>query len=262
MPSDVILDLFGSAGTLVSAWLLREMVLVGTVFAILSVTSTALRSVALGEHVSIFVVARLLPMLLLYSFLVFYPVTVADLGKDLGQIRASFAGFATLDPGRVLGQGLSLAIKLWEETAFLPPVPPFVIFKTAPVTIVLLVYGWLALEVLVVLVEAEIAKGVGPFFLGMGQSKYTWPFVAHFFAFQANVGVRLFLLYVVFFFGNVLAVLYWDLLDDAGFLDLGTLFEATVGTVAFAWVGIRLPRRWADSLSSAIANHLPNPYHA
>lgn len=131
-------------------------------------------------------------------------------GSQVGAASPVSAG-ATLDPSTVFGQGMAVSGAMWNamtaaESVWHPIDSVAFILGTEFASImVLAAYALIAVQILITNVEAAIVVGGGALLLGFNGSKWTQFFPEKYIGYIFNVGIKLFVLYLVTGLGQSLA---------------------------------------------------------
>ncbi|HLE84924.1 MAG TPA: type IV secretion system protein, partial [Thermoanaerobaculia bacterium] len=203
------------------------------------------------------ILRKLLVFFLIWGLLTIAPFWLWQVLDGFGDLGEELTGVAGLSPSAVLDQGVQLFFSMftsWEQIASLfHPVGVFLRLFTA-VTL-LLAFTLIAAALLRVLVEAALALGGLPFFLGFAGHSLTWGLAEGYLRYLLNLGARIFVLYLLVGVGSNLAEIWADAIRNASAFSLFSdprLFVAIPMTAAI-WAGLVL------SLPGAIAREITGP---
>jgi type IV secretion system protein TrbL len=140
-----------------------------------------------------------------YALLINGPEWVNAIIVSLQEVGKQGSGVPTLSPGDVLMRGFNIAGNITASAGYAA------FFKDAAAAlmvivaswIVLLSFGFLAISMLTLQIEAFCVLTGGMIFLGFGGVSWTRPYVERFMALSVAIGVKLMLLYFLIGVGSV-----------------------------------------------------------
>ena len=160
------------------------------------------------------------------------------------------AGVAELNPTEVLELGLDLYGAMMEQVMglgmLLEPAASFAAVWGG--LIILVAFGVIAAQLVILLIESYIAVTAGVFFLGFAAFRGTASFTDRYLVWAVGVGVRLFLIYLIIGIGMGVAETWAVYLGDLGALDYFAAFRVVMGALVFALVAVVIPNRTARYL--------------
>jgi type IV secretion system protein TrbL len=180
-------------------------------------------------------------------------------------LAEDLTGLGGLSPSAVLDTGVELFFTMftaWEGVAsFLNPMGLFLRGLTA--VVLLGAFAVIAAYLLRVLVEGALALGALAFFLGFLGHKYTWGLAEGYFRYLLNLGVRIFVLYLLVGVGQGLAGTWRTILETAPAFSLFTdprIFVAIPVTAAiWATLVLHLPGGIAREITGPFSMSGMNP---
>ncbi len=203
-------------------------------------------------------VKKLLVFALLWGLLAISPYWLPEILGGFSKLGSDLTGLPGLSPSAVLGQGVRLFFSMftaWQQIASVfNPVGAFLRLFTAVALLVAFVL--IAAALLKVLVEAALALGALPFFLGFWGHSLTWGLAEGYLRYLVHLGVRIFVLYLLIATGSGLAGIWDTALQNAPLYSFFTdprLFLAIPATAAI-WAGLVL------SLPGAVAREVTGPF--
>ncbi|MFW6012190.1 MAG: type IV secretion system protein [bacterium] len=208
---------------------------------------------------------KLVVFALLYGFILTIPFWLWRVLDGFAFLAQDLTGLSGLSPSAVLDTGVDLFFSMftaWEGiVAFVNPIGLALRLITA--LILLLAFVLIAAYQLRVLIESALALGALPFFLAFAGHKLTWGFAEGFLRYVANLGVRLFVVYLLIGVGSNLAAIWRSTLEQA------TLFDAfadpqifiAIPVTAAIWAGLvfKLPDAIAREITAPISMSALNP---
>lgn len=160
------------------------------------------------------------------------------------------AGTPELNPTRVLELGLELYGKMMDKVAgwgmLVSPAESFAAVFGG--FVVLLSFGVIAAQLVILLIESYIAVTAGVFFLGFAAFRGTASFTDRYLIWAVGVGIRLFLVYLVIGIGLGVADSWAEYIATIGTIDYFAAFRVVMGALVFALVAIIIPNRTARHL--------------
>lgn len=204
------------------------------------------------------VIRKLIVFAFLYGVILTVPFWLWRLLDGFAFLAEDLTGVTGLSPSGVLDTGVRLFFTMfasWEGIAsFLNPVALGLRVFTA--FILLFAFVLIASYLLKVLIESSLALGALPFFLAFSGHKLTWGFAEGFLRYLANLGVRIFVVYLLVGLGSGLADIWESILRDAPLYSIFTnpqIYIAIPMTAAI-WAGL------VFHLPGAIAREIVGPF--
>lgn len=201
---------------------------------------------------------KLLVFFVLWGLLAITPFWLWQVLDGFGFLSQELTGVAGLSPSAVFDQGVHLFFSMfssWEEVASLfNPVGMFLRVFTA--LMLLLAFTLIAAALVRVLIEGALALGGLPFFLGFAGHKLSWGLAEGYLRYLLNLGVRIFVIYLLVGIGSNLAGIWDQALADASALSVFSdprLF-LSIPLTAAVWSGLVL------LLPGAIAREITAPF--
>lgn len=269
MPVDGMLDaLVALYSSSVSTWLFRVTPIALTLFlalATLQIAWDGLMWAVLDEPgIPGKAFRKFLVLSLLYTLIVALPFWLPALLSSFEELAQRATGLSGLSPSRILDQGLSLALGLfdsWKEAALL--IIPFAgLFRFVTFLVVLVAFAAIAIQMARVLVEGAVVLGGGVLFLGFAAHRATFGMAEGFLRYTLDVGVRVYVVYLLVAVGKDLGATWDELIRSTsvlGLFDLRLHLVVASSAVLFAFLVWSLPptvsRHVAGSFS--LAGHNP-----
>ena len=206
-----------------SLWMTKSLAIGKNIFvglAGLDIAWTGVNWLLKKNDLSDFIAAftlKMLSLLFFYMLMTEAPTwlpTIIDSLKSAGSqvgAAAPVSAGATLDPSTVFGQGMSVSAAMWNamkaaESVWHPvDSVAFILGTVAASIMVLAAYALIAVQILITNVEVAIVLGGGAILLGFNGSKWTQFFPEKYIGYIFNVGIKLFVLYLVTGLGQTLA---------------------------------------------------------
>lgn len=269
MPVDGMLDaLVALYSGSVSTWLLRVTPVALTLFvalATLQLSWDALMWAVLDEPgVAGKALRKLFVLSFLYSLILLLPAWLPPLLSGFEQLAQRATGLDGLSPSSIFDQGLALALGLfdsWHAVALVVN-PISIPFQVVTFFLVLLAFTAIAIQMARVLVEGAIVLGGGAVFLGFAGHRATFGLTEGFLRYALDVGVRVYVVYLLVAVGKDLGATWDQLVRAQGFevhFDLRVPLVVTASALLFAYLVWALPpvvsRHVAGSFS--LAGHNP-----
>lgn len=170
---------------------------------------------------------------------------------------AGASNVSTLDPGSILDQGISIA------TSVFVPLTHNGILNALNIggwlvaifvaIIILICFASIAALLVVTLVESYIVVGAGVLMLGFSSSRWTSQFATNYLMYAINVGVKLFVLYLIVGVGANVANTWGNLILTGGLTNLTPFFEVLGGAMVYAFLAQSIPDK-ASSIISGGSN--------
>ena len=168
----------------------------------------------------------------------------------LGERLTGLGGFS---PEAVFRQGLALATEVYLAwgNAFTRLVPGISGFPLAAFFIIVVAFGLIALQMIRTLIEAAIAVSGMAIFLGFAGLKATFSLAEGYLKYLVEIGVRLYILYLLIAIGRNFALVWTERLKDLSAFDPVVNFTVLLAAVSFAYIVWVIPNRMATTISGA-----------
>lgn len=188
----------------------------------------------------------------LFMCLIFFDEWIPAIVNSFVLAGQTAAGTPALNPTQVLELGLELYGKMMENVfgwgMLTSPAETFAAVFGG--FVVLLSFGVIAAQLVILLVESYIAVTAGVFFLGFAAFRGTAGFADRYLIWAVGVGIRLFLVYLVIGIGVGVAEGWAEYIGTIGTIDYFAAFRVVMGALVFALVAIIIPNRTARYLLS------------
>jgi type IV secretion system protein TrbL len=201
---------------------------------------------------------KLFVFFILWGLLTVSPFWLWQVLVGFSFLAEDLTGSAGLSPSAVLDQGVELFFSMftsWEQVASLfNPVGVFLRLFTA--VALLVAFALIAGVLTKVLVEAAVALGGLPFFLGFAGHGLTWGLAEGYLRYLLHLGVRIFVIYLLVGIGSNLAAIWSEALASVSAFSLFSdprLFVAIPVTAA-VWAGLVV------ALPGSIAGQITGPF--
>lgn len=203
-------------------------------------------------------VRKLVVFFLLWGLLTVAPFWLWQVLDGFAFLAEDLTGVAGLSPSAVLDEGVELFFSMftsWEQVASLfNPVGIFLRLFTA--MMLLTGFALIAGVLAKVLIEAAVALGGLPFFLGFAGHGLTWGLAEGYLRYLVHLGVRIFVIYLLVGIGSNFATLWGEALENASAYSLFTdprLFVA-IPLTAVIWSLL------VATLPGSIAGQITGPF--
>lgn len=189
---------------------------------------------------------KVLVMMILFTLVVSASSWVPFIVSGFIEAGSEVAGFDSLDPSKVLGQGIHVANRLYDNArqAFTWWRMPLWAYL-APVVVVAS-FAVIAGVMVMTLVESFFVIGGGVLLLGFAGSRVTASFAEGYLLSAIRVGIKLFVLYLLIAVGSQLPAEWLDILDEVHPADPSFFFEVMGGALILAMLTLRVPRLAAE----------------
>ena len=271
MPVDGMLDavvaLYGGS---VETWLLRVTPAALALFVALATVQLswdALMWAVLDEPgVAGKAFRKFLVLSFFYGLIVLLPFWLPPVLSTFEELARRATGLDGLSPSRIFEQGLALALGLfdsWKEVALLLN-PAAVFFRLVTFFLVLAAFTAVALQMARVLVEGAVVLGGGVLFLGFAGHRSTFGLAEGFLRYALDVGVRVYVLYLLVSVGKDLGATWDEIMRAQTFLgvlhfDVRIHFVVTASAVLFAILVWSLPPSVSRHVAGAFSLSGQNP---
>lgn len=205
---------------------------------------------------------KLVLFLILWNLIILVPMWLPQLFEGFAFLGERLTGIG-LSPSSLLGQGLDLGVSMFSSwDRILSLVTPFSAsgFRLASALVIILAFGLLAVQLARVLIEISLAIGGLTVFLAFSGHRLTFGLVEGYLRYVLELGVKLFVLYLVVGVGQDLANTWDEALQGVdvffGFrLHLTILFAALL----FAVLGLAVPGQIASRIAGSFSVSGHNP---
>ena len=254
---DGIVRTYQDAGSL---WLARVAPLARTLFASLAALELVVAAIVWllhSESVDGILRGLARKFLLLgffYALIALFPMFVPYVIYSFEKAGQSASGSLALSPSAVVDQGVFVAAQLFDNvtTAGLIAHPAGALLWPLVALIVFLAYVVIAAQLVLALVESYFVVTSGSLFLGFAGFRATATLADNYLLYAFQVGVKIFLLYMLVAVGQDFTAAWTrDLLDAGFFSDSGLRASLRVlaGTVIYAFLVWRIPGHVAGFLT-------------
>lgn len=207
---------------------------------------------------------KFLVLSLLYTLIVALPFWLPMLLSSFEVLAQRATGLAGLSPSRIFDQGLSLAFGLfdsWHAVALVVN-PISIPFQIVTFFLVLFAFTAIAIQMARVLVEGAVVLGGGALFLGFAGHRATFGLTEGFLRYALDVGVRVYVVYLLVSVGKDLGATWDELVRAQGFLvhfDIRVPFVVTASAVLFAFLVWSLPPAVSRHVAGSFSLSGQNP---
>lgn len=193
-------------------------------------------------------VRKLVVFAVLWGLIVSAPFWLWRVLDGFSLLAEDLTGASGLSPSAILGQGIDLFFQMfssWEGIAsFLNPVALFLRLFTA--LTLLGAFVAIAFYLFRVLVESALALGALAFFLAFSGHTFTWGLTEGYFRYLLDLGVRIFVVYLLVGIGNNFADIWLSALQSASawetFTDPRIFLGLPMTAIIWASLVLSLPR--------------------
>jgi len=197
-----------------------------------------------------------------------------------GLIRISFlwlpaipAGFAALgekltgiglSPSGVFAQGLNLAFSFWSSwdraLAIILPTPS-AFLRVGSMLVILIAFGWVALQLARTLIEISLALGSLVIFLAASAHSATFGLFEGYLRYFLELSVRLYVLYIIVHVGQHFGRSWDEVMRQSSLIDpdLRLHFVLLAATVLFALLAWKVPNEIASRIAGGFSLAGLNP---
>ena len=181
----------------------------------------------------------------LFMCLIFFDSWIPAIVNSFVLAGQTAAGVSELNPTQVLELGLDLYAAMMDNVfglgLLLSPAESFAAVWGG--LVVLLAFGVIAAQLVILLIESYIAVTAGVFFLGFAAFRGTASFTDRYLVWAVGVGIRLFLVYLIIGIGVSVAEGWAEYIATIGALDYFSAFRVVMGALVFALVAVIIPNR-------------------
>jgi type IV secretion system protein TrbL len=178
--------------------------------------------------------------------------TIIDSFKQAGSNAAS-GGTAIPSPSNVFDTGVdiaSLMLQGLKDMSLFSSLPTMIIAGWAALLIVG-AFAWIAIQLLVTLVESYIVVSAGVLFLGFGGSRWTTELAQRYISYAVSIGVKLFVIYLIIGLGYNEALTWRDLVQDSDMLNNNNILAVFGGSLLLAYLATRIPTVAASMIAGS-----------
>ena len=204
-------------------------------------------------------IRKILVLGVFFAFLTEFPIWVPRIVQGF-ETAGQTAGRVKLSPSAVMKAGVEVGTKLLEaanDAGMLISASTLII---APIVtlIVMIAFICIAAQLVMTLVESYIVITGGVIFLGFAAFRGTAPLADKYIVYAVQVGVKLFLLYLMVGTGLSLTGQWTQDLVQVGVLgaNLQPLFDVLGGTIVFALLVWKIPTQVSYFLTQSVHLHL------
>lgn len=182
-----------------------------------------------------------------YTLLLYGGTWIPAIIDSFVDIGAAASGTGELYPSDVFGRGVDIAVRLFsaanEAGFFSNTGSAFALVFAALAT--LLSFVFIAVQLVVALVESFIVVSAGIIFLGFGGSKWTVEYVQRYIGLCVNVGVKLFVIYLLVAIGQNVSTQFLASASAIGasaapMLDASSILGSSIILAAITWQAPKL----------------------
>lgn len=211
------------------------------------------------------ILRNLVVFAVLWGLILTAPLWLWKILDGFAFLAQDLTGLAGLSPSAILDTGVRMFFTMFDSwdgiASFLNPMGLFLRGLTA--CILLIAFVVIAFYLLRVLVEGALALGALAFFLCFMGHKHTFSLAEGYFRYLLNVGVRIFVVYLLVGVGSNLAGIWEFMIESASAFSLFTdprLFLSIPMTAAI-WAGLvlRLPEVIAREITGSFSLSGLNP---
>lgn len=168
-------------------------------------------------------------------------------------IGADASGVKTLDPSAVLAQGVQIAANVLQPLSLIGLVssPAASLVGAFTWLIVIICFALIAATLVVTLIEAYVVMGAGILLLGFSSNEFTRQYAMSYLTYTINVGVKLFVLYLVIGVGSSLAASWGDLLLHSGGKGSEAFLLVIAASIVYLYVVLSIPQKAASLISGS-----------
>jgi len=195
---------------------------------------------------------KLFMIALFLTGLLSYELWLPRIIPSFMEVAGEIAGFQTLNPMRLLTQGMTLVLLMITralEGAFVLPLMLSAMVLSLSAFGVLLAFAAIAAQLIKTVIESWIVLSVGPFFLAFAPWRPTATLADNFVVYAVGVAIRMFFLVVMMSVAHEVVAIWIGEILGAGVFHLGTVFQIFLGSVLLAVTLWTIPARIADTLT-------------
>jgi type IV secretion system protein TrbL len=205
-------------------------------------------------------IRKILVLGLFYAFLSEFPLWVPRIVQGFQAAGQAASRTPQLSPSGVIKAGVDIDVALLsiaDKTAMLLA-PAMAMVVSAVALIVMLAFICIAAQLVMTLVETYLVITGGVIFLGLAAFRGSAPLADRYVVYAVQVGVKLFLLYLLVGTGLSLTGSWAANLVQAGLAgaNLQPLFDVLGGSIVFALLVWRIPTQVSHFLTQSVHLHL------
>ncbi len=189
----------------------------------------------------------------LWTTIAYFPSFVPRITAGFEAAGQEASGQVAVSPSEVVDQGMVVVAEIFNDLTFsgLLAHPAGLLVYTLVALIILLAYISIAAQLVLVLTESYIVVTGGIFFLGFSGFRGTATVADNYLLYALQVGVRIFLLYLLIAVGGEFSDDWARSLGDASFspVNFRPLFEVLAGSLIYAFLVWRIPSHVAAQLT-------------
>lgn len=256
LAQEVAEDLTSEFHLAASVWTSRLRPLAQQTFALLAGLEFAVSAVVWGLRRTSFDEAvgqfflKCAVLSFLFMCLIFFDQWIPAIVDSFVRAGQTAVGTPELNPSRVIELGMDLYAKMMEKVdswgMLTSPAQSFAAVFGG--FVVLISFGVIAAQLVILLVESYIAVTAGVFFLGFAAFRGTASFTDRYLVWAVGVGIRLFLVYLVVGIGMSVAETWAVYIATIQAIDYFAAFRVVMGALVFALVALVIPNRTARHL--------------
>ncbi len=205
-------------------------------------------------------IRKVLVLGLFYAFLSEFPLWVPRIVQGFQAAGQAASRTPQLSPSGVIKAGVDIDVALLstaDKTAILLA-PATAMVVAGAVLLVMVAFIGIAAQLVMALVESYLVVTGGVIFLGLAAFRGSAPLADKYIVYAVQVGVKLFLLYLLVGTGLSLTGTWAQNLIQAGQAgaNLQPLFDVLGGSLVFALVAWRIPTQASHFLTQSVHLHL------
>jgi len=206
-------------------------------------------------------IRKILVLGLFYAFLSEFPLWVPRIVQGFQAAGQAASRTQDLSPSGVMKVGVDLCTRMLaaaNDAGFLVPAAAVLLVPLATL-IVMLAFISIAAQLVTTLVESYLAVTGGVIFLGFAAFRGSAPLADKYIVYAVQVGVKLFLLYLLVGTGLALAATWAQDLEQQMAVvggSLKPLFDVLAGSLVFALLVWRIPTQVSHFLTQNVHLHL------
>jgi type IV secretion system protein TrbL len=270
-PDGLLDTLVRSYQDLSASWLDRIQPLAQRTFALLATLELAVSGLlwAIGRDSPDAAAAGLLRKMIvlsfLFSLLTLFPLWIPSITSGFDAAGQTVSATAAVNPSQILDLGATIASRMALAMGSLGILvnPVGTLLGTLACALVVLAFAFIAAQVVLTLVETYLVLTGGALFLGFAGFRLTAPLAEGYLAYAFEVGIRIYLLYLLLGVGTGLAQ-QWAVLDYTGGTptaiglvpSIATELQVMGGALIFCLLVWSVPRTFSARLVRGLNFHL------
>ncbi|HEY6322267.1 MAG TPA: P-type conjugative transfer protein TrbL [Thermoanaerobaculia bacterium] len=206
-------------------------------------------------------IRKILVLGLFYGFLSQFPLWVPRIVEGFQAAGQAASQTQELSPSGVIQVGIDISTRLLKASSLIGLLLPAVGMFLAPVVVLIVMIAFIAIaaQLVMTLVESYLVVTGGVVFLGFAAFRGSAPIADKYIVYAVQVGVKLFLLYLMVSTGLAMAA-RWALDMETQFAIFGgnlkPLFDILAGSVVFALLVWKIPTQVSHFLTQSVHLHL------